>query len=243
MNMMHYKILITGADRGLGFGMAKHLVEKGHTIFCGQYLEAWSELRELKKRFPDLLHIIPLDVSDIENVQNAYQQIKEMTSSLDIIINNAGIIGQSDCIHDITHPLDYEEILHIINVNALGCLRTINQFLPLIQNSKTKRLCFVSSEASSIKQSQRTSMYGYCMSKSALNMMVKILYNTLNTKDYHFRLYHPGWIRSYMNGSLSKVGDLTIEEAARYAIEYFLSDTKNDKQIRLIDYKGEVWPW
>ena len=88
----------------------------------------------------------------------------------------------------------------LINVNSLGPLRVANAFLPLLSQGEMKRLCFVSSEAGSIERAQRTAWYGYCMSKAALNMGVKLVFNRLRPQGYTVRLYHPGWMRTYMGG-------------------------------------------
>ncbi len=63
-----------------------------------------------------------------------------------------------------------------------------------------KRLCFVSSEAGSITVAHRKDGYAYCMSKASLNMAVKLMFNELRPQGYTFRLYHPGWVNSYMGG-------------------------------------------
>jgi NAD(P)-dependent dehydrogenase (short-subunit alcohol dehydrogenase family) len=88
------KILITGADRGLGYGTTLRLLERGHTVWAGQYLTAWNELSELQTRFPKTLHILELDVSDLDSVRAAAQLVGSQTDSLDMIINNAGISGR-----------------------------------------------------------------------------------------------------------------------------------------------------
>ena len=66
----------------------------------------------------------------------------------------------------------------MFDINALGPLRVVEAFLPLMVNSGLRRLCFVSSEAGSIGDATRQSWYGYCMSKAALNMAVKVSCST-----------------------------------------------------------------
>jgi len=240
---MHEKILITGADRGLGFGMTKYLLERGYIVYAMQYLVYWDELQTLKKTYPMSLFISPLDVSNHHSVELAVEEVLKTTDYLDMIINNAGIILEEDNHHQIEHQINDEDILKIFNVNALGSLRVVNQFLPLLERGNIKKLCFISSEAGSIECAKRKEMLGYCMSKSALNMMTKILFNTLRPKNYRFRLYHPGWIKSYMNGHLSTEGDLTIDEASQCAVEYFLNDLTDEDNLQMKDNKGNIWPW
>ena len=128
-------------------------------------------------------------------------------------------------------------------VNTLGPVRTVEAFLPLMDGSAMKRLCFVSSEAGSIDRCQRQAWYGYCMSKTALNMAVKTMFNHLRPEGYTFRLYHPGWMRTYMGGQKSTRGDLEPEEAAVPALAYFLDDRGDEDRLVLRDWQGSEWPW
>jgi NAD(P)-dependent dehydrogenase (short-subunit alcohol dehydrogenase family) len=121
----------------------------------------------------------------------------------------------------------------------------VEAFLPLTDRGNLKRLCFVSSEAGSINRSTRTAWFGYCMSKAALNMGVRILHNHLRPDGYTFRVYHPGWVRSYIRGSKSTQGDMEPEEAAVPALAYFLSSLAPGDEDRLVlcDWQGREWPW
>jgi len=122
-------------------------------------------------------------------------------------------------------------------------LRVTEAFLPLIELGSLKRLCFISSEAGSIAGSARTAEFGYCMSKAALNMAVKILFNDLAPSGYTFRVYHPGWIRSYMSGVKNMEATFEPEEAAAKAIPILLSQRENERELVLLDHEGKEWPW
>jgi NAD(P)-dependent dehydrogenase (short-subunit alcohol dehydrogenase family) len=119
----------------------------------------------------------------------------------------------------------------------------IQAFLPFLDAGVLKRLCFVSSEAGSITRTERTAWYGYTMSKAALNMAVHILFNDLRPQGYSFRLYHPGWVRSYMHGLKNDQGDLEPDQAAVPALDYFLNATVNEDLLMMRDWQGEEWPW
>jgi len=152
----------------------------------------------------------------------------------------------------IREPQDYEAMHLIYDVNALGSLRTVQAFLSLLDKGEMKRLCFVSSEAGSIARSHRRSGFGYSMSKAALNMGISILFNDLRPTGYSFRVYHPGWIRSYISGEKNTHADLEQEEAAKFALAYFLSNSialpenplEIDENLLVMrDFQGHVWPW
>ncbi|MDF2484341.1 MAG: hypothetical protein K0R46_509 [Herbinix sp.] len=234
-------ILVSGADRGLGYGVTKLLLEQGHTVYAGKFLEAWRELDELKGIYGDKLQVVSLDVSDTDSVLQAKQIISHTIGYLDMIISNAGINGKSAS----EEPMrtNYEHMMHTYNVNSIGAVRLVENLIELMDRSEVKRLCFVSSEAGSITQAERKEMFSYCMSKAALNMYVKLIYNRLQDQGYSFRLYHPGWIRSYMSGHLSEEGYLSIEEAAELATDYFLSNDIDESKLILYGYDGEIFSY
>jgi len=242
---------VTGADRGLGLALTVRLLEKGWRVFAGQYMPDWPELDALAAQYPDHLALVPLDVSCDESVRAAARAVGEAAGRVGLLINNAGVSSPT-MMRSIREPQDYAEMQRMYDVNAVGPLRVVEAFLPLTDQSSMKRLCFVSSEAGSINCCERQSWYGYCMSKAALNMGISILFNNLRPEGYTFRVYHPGWIRSYMGGSKSTEADMEPEEAAVPALAYFLRDRATDPQRqtrcdenRLVmrDWRGREWPW
>jgi NAD(P)-dependent dehydrogenase (short-subunit alcohol dehydrogenase family) len=235
-------VLVTEADRGLGFAISAGLLEQGWTVFAGQYMPDWPELSGLAARFPGSLHILPLDVASDLSVQSAAQSASKITDHIDLLINNAGV---SSPVMDrsIREPQDYSDLHRLYEINALGPLRVLQNFLPFTDRGLLKRLCFVSSEAGSISRGERKSWYGYCMSKTALNMAVKITFNQLRPQGYTFRLYHPGWVRSYMSGEKNLAADLEPDEAAAKAIPFFIGDRPDEDHPVLVDYQGQEWPW
>ncbi len=234
--------VVTGADRGLGQAMTVDLLKAGWRVFAGQYMPEWAELERLAAAYPQTLTCVPLDVGNLDTVQAAVATVRQAIGRVDLLINNAGV-GSPTNSRDLHEAQDYDEMHRLYNVNALGPLRMTEAFLPLMQGSDLKRLCFVSSEAGSIARAQRTSWYGYCMSKSALNMAVKLMFNHLRPEGYSFRLYHPGWVRSYMRGHKNLEGKLEPEEAARYALAYFLADGVDEDTLVLRDWEGNMWAW
>ncbi|OGO73300.1 MAG: hypothetical protein A2Z49_05480 [Chloroflexi bacterium RBG_19FT_COMBO_56_12] len=239
---MERTVFISGADRGLGLALCAGLLEQGWQVFAGQYMPDWPELSRLTSKYPQMLHLLPLDVGSVESVQAAAGTVGAITDAIDVLINNAGVISTTATL-PVREAQDYAEMHRLYDINALGPLRVVEAFLPLTDRGSLKRLCFVSSEAGSIARSERTSWFGYCMSKAALNMGVKILFNSLHPEGYTFRVYHPGWIRSYMSGKKALEADLEPEEAAAKAIPIFLGKREDEDRLVLVDYAGKEWPW
>ncbi|RPI92423.1 MAG: SDR family NAD(P)-dependent oxidoreductase [Chloroflexi bacterium] len=235
-------VFVTGADRGLGLALCAGLLAQDWQVFAGQYMPEWPDLSTLASQYPQTLHIVPLDVSSLESAHAAARTVANITDHVDVLINNAGIYSPTAG-HPIREPQDYPEMQQLYDVNALGPLRVVQAFLSLMDRSSLKRLCFVSSEAGSIARAERTAWFGYCMSKAALNMGVKILFNDLHPNGYTFRVYHPGWIRSYMSGEKNMEATLEPEEAAAKAIPTLLNQQQDEGRLVLVDYEGNEWPW
>lgn len=239
--------MVTGADRGLGLAITANLLTQKWRVFAGQYMSDWPELNDLANQHPDQLTLVPLDVASESSALNAADLVGQHTSCVDLLINNAGI----NAIHrerNIRQPQDYDEIHRVYDTNSLGPLRVISAFLPLTDQSTMKRLCFVSSEAGSITRAHRSAWFAYCMSKAALNMGVRLLFNDLRPQGYTFRLYHPGGIRSYIGGSGVKGtrARQEPEEAAIPALAHFLeeyADASTEDQLVMKDHNGQAWPW
>lgn len=236
---MQRTVLVTGADRGLGFALCTGLLDRGWRVFAGQYMPDWPELAALAGQFPVSPHIVPLDVSSTESVQAAVRTVSEMADHIDLLINNASVGGGR---RELREGLNDAAIHRAYDANALGPIRMVETFLPLTDRGM-RRLGFVSSEAGSIAMSHRQGGFGYCMSKGALNMAVKIMFNHLRPEGYTFRLYHPGWIRSYMGGQKNTRADLEPEKAAAKAIPFFLEERDDEDRLVMIDYQGQEWPF
>jgi NAD(P)-dependent dehydrogenase (short-subunit alcohol dehydrogenase family) len=233
--------LVTGADRGIGSALCAGLLTRGWRVFAGQNLPDWPELPALAAHYPGQLSIVPLDVSSLAAVQAAYATVATATDRVDLLINNAGILG-GGAMQQLRTGLNYETVKQVYDVNALGPLRMTEVFLPLTDRGR-RRLVFVSSNLSSIAMSSGEGEVSYHMSKTALNMAVKIMFNDLRSQGYTFRLYHPGWVRTYLRGKKNMAATFEPAEAAAEALTFFLQDREDEDRLVLIDYKGEEWPF
>jgi NAD(P)-dependent dehydrogenase (short-subunit alcohol dehydrogenase family) len=201
---MTMKAYITGTDRGLGLALAAKFLEHGYCVFAGRYGIDPSGLDALKSQYGARLEIIPLDVGSDASVTAAAQLVASKTSSLDVLINNAAIIGQKDAtITDVGEPvrLDFNDMLAVYNVNALGALRVAQSVLALLRVGEMKRIVNISSEAGSmaarVRRGQKT-RYAYCASKAALNIQSILLQNHVAEYGIKVHLIEPGWLRTFL---------------------------------------------
>ena len=148
----------------------------------------------------------------------------------------------------------FSKFLLPYNVNALGAMRMVHAFLPLMQTGM-KRLCFVSSEAGAVSVAHREDLSSYCMSKTALNMALRLMFNQLQPMGYSFRLFHPGWVRSpkiehstdaiptFRDQEGNFTGKFWSWETAAAAVPQFIEDREFEDRLVLIDNEGAAWPF
>ncbi|MDH6373419.1 NAD(P)-dependent dehydrogenase (short-subunit alcohol dehydrogenase family) [Paenibacillus sp. PastF-3] len=234
---------VTGADRGLGLSLVRSLLAKQFSVFAGQFLKESEDLKALKERYPDQLELIPLDISIKDSVKQAARVIASKTGYIDIIINNAGIIRSADNA-TVLVELDDEGMAEIYNVNTLGALRVSNALMGLLLQSEDKLIVNISSEAGSIARNKRINMYGYCMSKAALNMQSSLMHNHLRTLGGQVMVFHPGWLQTFMQGKKDEQADTTPEKSAEQIIGLVLNHSKYmGEEPAYLDMDGSSWPW
>ncbi|BER93372.1 SDR family NAD(P)-dependent oxidoreductase [Atrimonas thermophila] len=240
--MPNHTAYITGADRGLGLALTRVLLEKGYQVYAGQFLPEWPELEELKKKFPERLFIVPLDVASVQSVKKAAKEIANTTSFIDVLINNAAVYLEKRS-GTILEELCFEDMLRTFDINALGPLRVTHSVINLIMKSTKKMIINISSEAASITNCWRKKEFGYAMSKVALNMQSAILQNHLKEYGVKVLAIHPGYLQTYMLGRKNLEADLRPEESAIKIYENFISQKFDLEGPIFYDYLGRELPW
>ncbi|MTD53098.1 SDR family NAD(P)-dependent oxidoreductase [Amycolatopsis pithecellobii] len=129
--------LITGANKGIGFETAKQLLQLGHVVYIGARDAERGEkaAAELGARF------VQLDVTDDASVSSALATIDSAEGRLDVLVNNAGILG------DVV--ADGPTALRVFDTNAVGIVRVTEAALPLLRKSSNPAVVTVSSSAGS----------------------------------------------------------------------------------------------
>lgn len=234
---------VTGADRGLGFYLVRWLLENRYMVFAGKYMDGPGELETLRKQYPEHLKLIPLDVGCSESVKSAARSIAGSTGHVDLIINNAGIVQRADDA-TILVDMDDDSLAHIYNVNTLGALRVSNALMGLLLQGKQKLIVNISSEAGSISRNRRINMYGYCMSKAALNMQSSLMHNHLRVMGGQVMVFHPGWLQTCECSKIDKGATIPPEESARKIMNIVQEHKKYiGEEPAFLDLEGDSWPW
>ena len=237
-------VIITGADRGLGLSLSKEFLARGYKVFAGKFLDDYALLEQLREKDKNL-HILRLDVGDRESIAAARESVLKETDSLDMLISNAALMGMVNCsLYE--PPMDLEAVWASFSVNALGGARMVEYFLPLLDEGEMKRLCFVSSEVSCINlmKTSRDGGFPYPLSKSSLNMCVRLMHNLLYPQGYTFRLFHPGWMKRVMpDGTRSERAMYDPDFTAERASKYFETALRDEQRLVMYDFLGQEWPF
>ena len=225
-------IFITGGNRGIGKGLVE--------IFCENYKVFFSAREESKARSViesienENISYVIMDVADEQSVLKGIRSLKEKTDSIDILINNAGIL-----IPGLKHKIDAiktddESILKTFNINTVGVLRVCKAVLPIMPVSS--RIINISSGMGQM-EGMATGSIAYRLSKSALNALTIVLSQELSDKDIKVNAICPGWVQTDMGGYDA---NLTVKESVESIKKFALSDNfPNGKFLR----HGEILPW
>ena len=225
-------IFITGGNRGIGKGLVEIFSEDSKVFFSVRdEHKAKSVIDSIGNENIDY---VIMDVADERNVLNGTESLKEKTDSIDILINNAGIL-----IPGLKHKIDAvetddESILKTFNINTVGVLRVCKAVLPLMR--PTSRIINISSGMGQM-EGMATGSIAYRLSKSALNALTIVLSQELSSKDIEVNAICPGWVQTDMGGYEAT---LTVKESVESIKKFALSDNfPNGKFLR----HGQILPW
>jgi NAD(P)-dependent dehydrogenase (short-subunit alcohol dehydrogenase family) len=232
---MTKSVLISGANRGLGQCLVDRFAGEGWLVFAGhRELGASStHVRDVSDR----VTLVGLDVLDTASVARAAKAVSERTRGLDVLINNAAVNPRPECDAELG-ALDFDAIRFAYDVNAVGPLRVIQGFLPLLERGTQKLIVNVSSEAGSLQHSWRDRCYGYCMSKAALNMQTTILDRALKARGMNAIAIHPGWMRTEMGGPNAALDPVESADGMYRVITGVDASTP-----RFVQHDGQPFPW
>ena len=238
---MSQTVLITGTGRpyALGFNLVKRYLEHGDRVFAS--IRRPSEaLEALRREYPDSLHILTMDIASTESVNAAAAQAAALTDSLDLIINNA-TTASADTMKELP-DFDLDLIAPAVNVGAVGPIRVVKAFLPLLKASTLGALVVnISSEAGSIGRCYRTFYLDYGTEKAALNMLTMTMRNYFkNDPNLNILCLHPGWIRTNPGNTEAPLDPYEHAETLRKLFE----TRRHDKEGPVfITWEGEPYPW
>ncbi|MCI4667883.1 MAG: SDR family NAD(P)-dependent oxidoreductase [Bacteroidia bacterium] len=190
-------ILVTGANKGIGYEICRQLGAAGHRIFLTGRNEARGrKAAEMLKSRNIQVEFIVMDVGQSDSIKAAFDLLKQKNVQLDVLVNNAAVLlDEGKNILD----FDPEASLHTLTVNSLGPLWVSQAFSRLM--SRGGRIINISSGAGQFCGGVSAYAPLYGISKTSLNAITLHLHRDLEPKGISVNAMCPGWVRTDMGGS------------------------------------------
>lgn len=220
-------VLITGASRGIGLGLARHYAAAGWQVLaCCRNPDAVDA--------PDGVELIALDVADDSQIAALADALAGRP--IDLLINNAGVYGPRDAV---VGNVKSEDWLAVLRINTVAPLMVTQALLPNIRAGDGKIIAIVSSKVGSIADNSSGNSYIYRSSKTAVNQVAKSLSIDLEGAGITAVALHPGWVRTDMGGPNALISTETSVQGLTTLLDRL---TPGDSG-KFFNYDGAEIPW
>jgi NAD(P)-dependent dehydrogenase (short-subunit alcohol dehydrogenase family) len=224
------RVLIAGANAGLGFVLSKLMAERGHKVFAGCRYPVSAKVQEAEKQF-DGYEAVELDVTSEDMAKKASAYINENGGKLDAVVLVAGILPDSDrrfCITD----ANISDLRAALEVNTIGTAIVVKHFNSIIKDGGM--FMVITSEAGSMTNIGAKYPL-YSISKAAQNKLTAILAKTVTS--YTVYAVHPGRMNTKMG---SNDAQIEPEESAEGIYKIISGEKKIPPESGwFINYRGE----
>ena len=216
-------VFVTGANKGIGFGIAKHLGKSGWQVIIGARDEQRAEkaVGELKSAGVDVQGWVNIELRDLASIDEAVKVINEKYAGLTLLVNNAGIPGDMSVNSEHTELSDIKETLE---VNFIGTFALTKALIPLLAKNEGR--------IANVTVPSEISPYwhplAYVASKAAQNAMMGVMaieFQQSNTPLEVFSV-HPGPTTTDLNGNMALPGFHDIETVGQKFAE-LINDGQN----------------
>ena len=229
-------VLVTGANRGLGFELTRQCLAGGDHVYAGcRHPEQAAALSSLATVYEGRLTMLTLDVTNEETIDASQEIVSSQTNALGLLFNNAA-----------THPgaetittLSAETLIHTLRVNAVGPMLITQRYLDLLKAASSPKIINISSEAGSISKMQHFRGYAYYASKAALNMLTRALAWDESLAGVIVIAIHPGWMRTDMGGDRAPLSPAQSAAGILRVVDGLAAASSG----RFYTYEGHEHPW
>ena len=225
--------LVTGANKGIGFEVARQLARRGFRVFLGARNEKAGRAATEKLGAEGDVVFLKIDVSDAKSIRAAAEELSRQSDGLDVLVNNAGVLLDDDKDALSITPKIFETTLR---TNTLGPWLVAQAFAPLLKKSREPRIVNVSSSGGQLEGGADGWAPGYCVSKTALNGVTVQLAAAL--PKFAVNSVCPGWVRTDMGGENAT---RSVGEGAA-TIVWLATDAPHDLTGKFVKDR-KVIPW
>jgi NAD(P)-dependent dehydrogenase (short-subunit alcohol dehydrogenase family) len=215
-------VLITGANKSIGFETARQLLQQGYYVYLGSRdLEKGQQaVRDLKAEGLSQVEAVEIDADRIESIQAAREAIGRKTRVLDVLVNNAGIGGRMPQTALETEISVFREVFE---TNFFGVIAVTQAFIDLLRESPEPRIVNVTSGLGSLTLHNDPSWKyyvvkpaAYVSSKAALNAYTIVLAHNLRETPFKVNAVDPGYTATDFN---NHSGPGTVPDAAARVVK------------------------
>ncbi len=215
-------VLITGANKSIGFETARQLLQQGYYVYlgCRDMQKGGQAVSQLHAEGLNQVEPIEIDVDNLASIKAARQVLGEKTNVLDVLINNAGIIGSMQ-----QTPLetDISIFKQVFETNFFGVIEVTQAFIDLLKQAPEPRIVNVTSGLGSLTlQNDPAWKYYqvkaacYVPSKAALNAYTIVLAHNLRDSAFKVNAVDPGYTATDFN---NHSGPGTVQDAAARVVK------------------------
>jgi NAD(P)-dependent dehydrogenase (short-subunit alcohol dehydrogenase family) len=228
-------VLITGANRGLGFEFARQYLADGWNVYAAcRDPDSASKLRQLADASGHRLQLMALDVTELASIKAAAAELDG--KAIDLLLNNAGVGGPRG---QTIGNIDYETWARVLDVNTLGPIRVAEAFVDNVAQSERKLIVTITSGMGSITDNASGGALAYRSSKAAVNMVMRSLAIDLAPRGIACVVVNPGWVRPDMGGA-----NATLSPAESVSLLRRLIETLGPAQSgKFFNYNGREYAW
>ena len=230
-------ILIVGAERGLGLGLATQFFQRGWAVTgTAQPGADTADLKAIGGSDPDRLSVATIDVTDAAAIEPVLTELGERR--FDVIYSNAGIYGP---LHQSVVEASDDEFAEIMLTNCFGPIRLAHRLLDKLTTNGT--VAFMSSHRGSTAINVEGGLELYRASKVALNMLARGIWATNRERNLTVLSIHPGWVNTAM-GTLDGTVDAEIElEPSVYGVADVVERHRGSGQNLYRDWQDQPLDW
>lgn len=198
---MSHVFLISGASRGLGRAIAEAALAAGHHVVAG--VRSVSALDDLAAREPERLAVVPLDVTDDEQVRSAIDTAIQRWGRVDVLVNNAGYANMA-AVEDV----DLDDFRAQVETNFFGVVRLTQAVLPLMRRQRAGHIIQISSVGGRLA---RPGLAAYQSSKWAVTGYSGVLAQEVAPLGIKVTVLEPGGMRTDWSGSSMRIAPVRDE--------------------------------